>query len=117
MLDVRTGRYDLTPRAPRRICSDRNLERPVRKGRLDGKTLETIRAAYLRAVSERLTSEICLNGGRPPTIVISNGGTPILLVTSGRRTDSAPDNLSCWSGAATALSDLLEQTFPDAGQR
>ena len=116
-VDIRTGSYELTVRAPRRICSQRALDRPVRKGRLNNNALVAVRRAYWSAASDDLTSPDCMNGGPPTTVVVSNGGRPILLVVSGRRAESAPDQVGCWSNAATVLHDLLNRTFPEAAQR
>jgi hypothetical protein len=111
-LDLRTGRYALTPTAPRRVCENVGLERPVRKGRLAGRRLTAVRAAYLRVLSEGLESPVCQAGRRPQDyIVVSNGGTPILVVTSGRGSLSAPDELTCWSEAASGLHDILDEAF------
>jgi len=76
-----------------------------------------LRAAYLRVLSEGLESELCREGGRPRDLIISNGGTPILALTSGWATSSAPDDLSCWSEAATALHDALDRVFSPADYR
>src|SRR5258708_28858776 len=65
MLDLRTGRYSLTPRAPRGVCNDPKLERPVTHGTLAGGQLASARSAYLRAVSEGLKSSACRNGRHP----------------------------------------------------
>src|SRR4051812_5542306 len=110
-LDLGTGRYQATAGAPRNICRDPRLERPVRVGVLEGRGLARVRAAYLRALAEGLEQQICLNGGQPDQIVISNAGTPVLLVTDGARTRSAPRDLSCWTEAAGALHAVLEDLF------
>jgi hypothetical protein len=111
-VDLGTGRYSLTPRAPRRICHRDGLERPRRRGTLAGRRLAQVRAAYLRALSEGLKSQVCREGGRPrDVIVINNGGTPILVVTSGSGSQSAPDGLYCWSDAANALHITLDEVF------
>jgi hypothetical protein len=110
-LDLRTGRYELTHGASRRICSDRNLQRPVASGTLTAPRLADLRAAYLRALNEGLEDPVCRDGGRPARIVISNGGNAILVVASGSRTVSPPENRSCWSEAANALRSLLDHQF------
>lgn len=111
ILDLKTGRYTLTPRASRRTCQQAGLERPVVRGRLAGARLAGVRTAYLRSLSEGLESELCREGGRPENITISNGGTPVLVATNGSGSGSAPDDLSCWSEAATALHDALDEAF------
>jgi hypothetical protein len=111
MLDLRTGSYALTPRAQRSVCNDANLERPVIHGRLVGEQLAAARSAYLRVLSEGLESPVCRSGRRPNYIVISNGGPQILLVANGSSSISAPDDLTCWSEAATALHDALDRVF------
>jgi hypothetical protein len=113
MLDLRTGRYALTSRADRQVCNDPALERPVKRGVLTGKQLASARAAYLRAFSEGLDKSTCRDGHplRPDELVISNGGVRILVVASGSRTLPAPEELTCWSEAASALKDLLDHIF------
>jgi hypothetical protein len=113
-LDLRSGRYALTARAPHRTCGDPGLERPVVAGRLDPPRLETIRRAYERVLAEGLESPDCRNGRQPDRIVVSNGGTPILVVVSGAMQGSAPDSLTCWSDAANDLHALLDDSFPAA---
>jgi hypothetical protein len=110
-LDVRTGRYTFTPRASRRVCEDVTLERPVKRGRLTGVALAPIQTAYRRVLQEGFESQHCQDATRAQDIRISNGGTPILVLTTGRATASAPDDLSCWNDAASALHDLLDTTF------
>jgi hypothetical protein len=111
-LDLRTGRYEFTPRAPRRVCDEPGLERPVRTGRLGSKRLAILRAASLRVMARGFQSEACRDGTQPKDeIIISNGGTPIILLTTGAGTGSALEDLTCWSEAATALHDLLDETF------
>lgn len=118
-VDLRTGRYAVTPRAARRTCDDVGLERPVRKGALSSKTLAAVRAAYLRVLSEGLGDSLCLCrvGDGPRDIIVNNGGTPTLLLTTGRSSNSAPDDLNCWSAAATALHDILDEAFRSFHQR
>jgi hypothetical protein len=118
IVDLTTGRFDLTPRAPRHVCEKAGLERPRKKGRLAGMRLAELRAAYLQALSEGLESQACQEGNQPKDIVIiSNGGTPVLVVTSGRGSLSAPDDLTCWSKAANALYDHLDEAFESYQQR
>ena len=114
MLDLRTGEYTLTARAPRRVCHDTLVERTVTRGRLLQPRLKALRAAYARAKAQGLEKPDCQAGRRPNNYVISNGGTPVLVLTSGQRTLSAPDDLSCWSDAADALQSELDQAFPSA---
>ena len=110
-LDLRTGRYSLTPRAPRRLCDKPGLERPVRSGTLVKGSVESLRAAYQRVLAEGLENPVCREGGKLHDIIISNGGTPILVVATGRAVGLAPDDLSCWSEAATALHNALDRAF------
>jgi hypothetical protein len=117
MLDLVTGRYSLTPRAARPACSNRKLDRPIKKGTLSGTQLASIRAAYLRAVAEGLESQACIDG-QPHEIVISNGGTPILVVATGYATRSPPEDVGCWGDTANTLHDLLDRLFsPDDYRR
>jgi hypothetical protein len=113
-LDLVTGRYALTPRASRRVCGEAGLERPVTEGRLDADRLAAVRAAYLRVLAEGLENPECAEG--PPTdrIVVSNGGTPILVLATGAETGSPPEDLTCWSDAAFALHDALDEAFEGA---
>jgi hypothetical protein len=113
-LDLGTGRYTLTVTAPRRLCGRPDLERPIRTGRLDAAPLATIRSAYRLAAKEGLDG--CDNGS-PTTIIVSNGGTPVVVLTSGAGTMAAPDDLSCWSGSAHALHRALEDAFSSFRQR
>lgn len=117
MLDLRTGQYTLTARAPRRICNDVGLERPSTRGRLTGPSLEALRAAYDLAMIQGLENPDCQPSKRLNKFVISNGGTPVLVLTSGRGTLSAPGELSCWSDAADALHNELDHAFPLSRQR
>lgn len=116
-LDVRTGAYELTPRASRHVCNLAGLERPAIKGRLAGDRLAGIRTAFLRATSEGLESEICREGKKPDEIVITNAGPGILVATNGRASMAAPDDRSCWSRAARDLEQQLEEAFRDYHQR
>jgi hypothetical protein len=109
LLDLSNGEYSFTARAPRRICSNPNLERPRSKGRLPTRRLAELRSAYVRAQAEGLDS--CRNGRRGE-LIISNGGEQILTLTSGTRSTSAPDELGCWTGAALALHRALSEIFP-----
>lgn len=114
MLDLKTGRYALTRRAPRRLCNQIGLQRPVIHGTLVRAQLTTIRSAYLRVLSDGLENPACRDGGRPGNIVVDNGGLRVLVVTSGMATMSAPDDLACWSEAGTALQNAVDRIFsPD----
>lgn len=109
-VDLRTGDYAFTATAPRAVCQDENLERPVSEGRLTGARLRALRQGFQGAVTDGL--DFCRNGRRPEEeIVFSNGGLHVLVVTDGRHTDAAPSNLSCWTPAARSLHDRLYQTF------
>lgn len=111
-LDLSTGDYAFTARAARRACNNRDLQRPVVRGRLDAARLAAVQQAYRRALTEGL--DVCRDGGRPQRIVVSNGGKPILVLTSGVGTTAAPDDLSCWSEAGLALQRTLADTFPSS---
>jgi hypothetical protein len=113
-LDLRSGRYALTHRASRRVCNRSGLERPTRTGRLRSERLEAVRSAYRRLVAEGFESSDCEDGKHPDNIVVSNGGTPILVVATGAAQGSAPDDLTCWSEAASDLHALLDETFAAA---
>ena len=113
-IDLRSGRYALTARASRRVCSLAALERPVATGRLRSGRLEAVRAAFARAVADGLEGPECREGRRPDHIVISNGGPHVLVIATGAYQEGAPDDLTCWSDAAADLQDLLDETFPAA---
>ena len=113
-LDLRTGHYAFTDRAPRQTCNEARLERSVSMGTLGAERLAAVRVAYLRVLAEGFTNPVCREGGRPDTIIVSNGGTPILVLATGADTVSAPDALTCWSEAASALHDLLDDSFGSA---
>jgi hypothetical protein len=112
-VDLRSGRYELTVRAPRRICDEPGLERPVQKGKLTGDGLARLRSAYLRVLAEGLADPNCHkpNGPGPYQIILTNAGTPIMVVATGRSIGSAPDDLNCWNRAATTLHDVLDDVF------
>jgi hypothetical protein len=59
----------------------------------------------------------CQPGRRLNKVVVGNGGTPVLVLTNGRGTLSAPGELSCWSDAADALHETLDGAFSSAQQR
>ncbi len=109
-VDLRTGDYAFTARAPREVCNDENLERPVSEGRLGGPKLRALRQAFERAFREGL--DRCRDGRELDEVVISNGGPHILVLTDGRSTGAAPTDLSCWTDAAWALHHQLDDTFP-----
>lgn len=113
-LDLVSGRYALTPRASRRVCGEAELERPVTEGALDADRLAIVRAAYRRVLAEGLQNPECEDGPPRDLIVVSNGGTPILVLATGAATGSPPDDLTCWSEAAFALHDALDEAFASA---
>lgn len=110
-LDLSDGEFALTDRADREECQNPSLERLSRKGTLDKNDLKTLREAFDLAQREGLEATICQEGGKPDYIMISNGGLPTLVVTTGAATEHAPDKLECWSKPAEALHDLLETIF------
>lgn len=111
MIDLRTGRYSFTPRAPRIVCNEPGLERPIKKGKLTAQYLRSVRTAYLRVLSEGLRKKVCGVPGRPGWLFVNNGGTPILVLGTGSFSGAAPDDFSCWSEAATALHEALDEAF------
>lgn len=113
-LDLRSGRYALTERASRRVCGDFGTERRVVTGRLRSGRLEAVRSAYSRLLADGFEHPDCRDGKRPDHIIVSNGGTPILVIATGAFQAAAPGDLTCWSGAATDLQRLLDETFPAA---
>jgi hypothetical protein len=112
-LDLRTGQYAFTARAPRRVCNNMRLERPSTTGTLDAQRLAALRAAFQRVLNEGISSVACREGRRPRDIImITNGGIPILVLTTGSETMSASTDLICWSDAANSLHAALEEAFP-----
>lgn len=111
MIDLRTGRYTLTVRAPRDVCNKVGLERPTETGKLAGESLARLRAAHSRVLMKGFENPACLDGGKPKDFIITNAGTPIVVLATGIDTGSAPDDFSCWSEAASALHDALEDAF------
>lgn len=108
-LDLSTGEYTFTARAPRRTCHDPLLERPTRKGRLHPARLTALRSNHQRAQAEGL--DACQDG-REGRIIVSNGGKQILVLTSGVGATAAPDKLGCWTEAALSFHRALGDTFP-----
>ncbi len=115
-VDIRTGRYTVTLTAARRVCGDPLLQRPVRNGKLSPANLATLQAAYLRVLGQGLESKVCRDGGHPQEIIVDNGGTPLMALTTGQATGWPPEDIACWSEAATALHDLLDHIFPGADE-
>jgi len=116
-LNLGTGRYTVTAPRTWRTCTRPAFRRRVGTGVLAGDDLAAVRAAYGNAVAEGLEYPACRNGGRPDRIVISNGGTTILRLSSRGRTTSPPGNASCWSDAAWRLHRLLEDLFDPGAAR
>jgi hypothetical protein len=110
-LDLQTGRYLFTPTARVRDCHRAGLQRPVLSGRLAGPRLRLIRQAFTRAAREGLKTEACRNYEPQTEIVVSNGGTPLMMLTIGNSSGWAPEDLGCWTPAANALYERLEVTF------
>jgi len=114
-LDLMTRRYTVT--APR---TWRNCRRPafscrVRTGVLTETEIMPIRVTYDMGILG-LEHPVCQIGRRPEQIIISNGGTPILRLTDRGRTTSAPNDQTCWSGAASRLRCLLDDLFSPSGR-
>jgi hypothetical protein len=109
-LDLRSGRYELTPAAPRRGSRPSDTFR-VRGATLAAAQLEQVRAAFAAARAQGLTEPVCEAGGAPPRIVISNAGTPFMVLTGERGTSTASKDLGCWTGSAQTLHNILETTF------
>jgi hypothetical protein len=116
-LDLRSGRYEPIQGAARKICDEANLERPVKSGKLGANQLARIQEAYLRVLNEGFESKACRNGEKLDHIIVSNGGTPILVLTTGNFSAIAPENLTCWSDSANAFHKLLGKTFGSSRQR
>lgn len=110
-LDLQTGSYALTVRAPRPTCNKVDLERSVRTGTFSGESLARLRAASQRVVIEGMRNTDCRNGREPPGIVINNGGVPLIVLATGSGVAWTPDDLGCWSKGATALQAALDDAF------
>lgn len=108
-LDLGSGRYELTA-APRRGSRASGAVR-VRRATLAAAQLEQVRAAFAAARAQGLTEPVCEAGGAPPRIVISNAGTPYMVLTGERGTLTASKDRGCWTGTAQRLHDILEATF------
>jgi hypothetical protein len=109
-LDLVKGTYALTPRASRRVCQDRDLERPVLNGKLGKTDLAAARAAYARAVAEGLHDPTCRRD-KDTFIAIYNGGAKLMVVATGQRTSGASSDINCWSPAADALYETLNDIY------
>jgi hypothetical protein len=109
-LDLVKGTYALTPRASRRVCQDKDLDRRLVNGKLDKADLATVREAYARAVAEGLEDPTCRRD-KDTYVVIYNGGPRLLVVATGRATRGASSDINCWSPAADALYDTLNDVF------
>lgn len=109
-VDLETGDYAFTAPAPRTVCQNPRLERPVVEGRLSASQIGPLRQSFDRASEQGLNA--CQSGRRPSDVVISNGGLHVLVLNNGRATNAAPSELSCWSEAAWELHRLLDATFP-----
>lgn len=116
-LDLSAGRYALTRRAARPGCSDPTLNRPSVNDSLDRAGLAALRLAWERAQREGLENAACRAGGKPDDPIVSNGGTPVLILTSGAATIATPSDHSCWSDAALALHDTLERAVSPGDYR
>lgn len=111
-LDLETGRYLVIRRAPRKTCNESNPEREVASGILALGQLQRVRAAALLVQTDGALNSDCRAGGKPlDHVVISNGGTPHLLLSTDRAFTWAPDDLSCWSEAVHDLYNALGDTF------
>jgi hypothetical protein len=114
-LDLATGRYALDPQPPRGPAGA--ARPPTRRGRLHAADLAAIRGAFDTAFTQGLIDPACASGGPPPRIVVSNAATPVLALTRGTRTLTAPGNLGCWTEAANRLQGLLEGRFDAEARR
>ncbi|HEX8525641.1 hypothetical protein [Allosphingosinicella sp.] len=109
-LDLRTGRYEIVPAPPRSGARPAPRGR-TRRGALAPAPLAQARRAWHSALSEGLEHTRCRSGGPPPRIVVSNAGTPRMVLAGSDRTVSAPGQMGCWSASAERLHTLLETLF------
>ena len=107
-LDLATGTYQLSPARPRRAA--RGAPPPASlRGTLGAAQLSELRAAVDAAQTEGL--DRCADGRTPPEIIVSNAGTPRLVLNRGGGISSASEDLGCWTDSAQRLHQLLERTF------
>lgn len=114
-LDLRTGRYEIEP-APSRTASGPGARGPTLHGTLVGDRLDQVRRAWDSALSEGLEHPRCRSGDQPPRIVVSNAGTPRMVLADAGRTLIAPRQLGCWSQSAERLHTLMETLFDSQAQ-
>jgi hypothetical protein len=110
-LNLATGRYIVTPSPRWRTCRRPVWPRRVRTGILAAGDLAVVRAAYGQARSEGLEDPACRNGGRPPRVVLSNGGDRTLRLIVRRVPIVPPRDEGCWSDAASRLHRVLDDLF------
>lgn len=110
-LDLQTGEYFLTELAKREVCQNENLERPIVTGKLHQSDLSRVRLAFTSAEIDGLAIPECRNRRDPGFIIVTNGGVPMLALTTGAWTDNAPERLECWSKSANSFHDTLEEVF------
>jgi hypothetical protein len=116
-LNLDTGRYTVTAPRTWRVCRRPPFRSRVRMAVLAADALAAVQAAYRNALSEGLGNPACQTGVRPRAIVVGNGGTPSLRLTSSGRTMAAPNDFVCWSEAAWRLHRLLNDMFRPRGER
>jgi hypothetical protein len=112
-LDLRTAQFALTAGAARRVCNNIRLERPVVTGTLEKEQLNRVLAGFQRVQAEGVEKSVCRNGGRPDEVIVSNGGTPLIVLATGAETGWSPSDLTCWTDAAHSLHNVLEDIFSD----
>ena len=116
-LDLMSGRYIVTAPRTWRTCRRPAWDRRTRTGMLPSLDLVPLHVTYDMAMIGGLEHPLCRVGGRPEQIVISNGGRPVMRLTDRGRTTAAPDDRTCWTGAASRLQCLLEIAFGPGSRR
>jgi hypothetical protein len=110
-VDLDSGRYRWIVQRLRPECGHATSA-PVEEGQLAPNQQRIIRRAAERGLREGLISANCREGRQSPDVVISNASEPyILIVSTPRDAMSAPNDLTCWSDAATGLQRAMERIF------
>ncbi len=107
-LDLMTGRYTVTAPRTWRSCRRPAWAARTKTGVLTSLERVSIQVTFENAIGFGLEHPLCRGGGRPEQTVVSNGGRRIMRLTERGRTTVAPNDQSCWTGAASRLQCLLD---------
>lgn len=116
-LDLMTGHYTVTAPRDWRTCRRPSWALRTRAGMMTSLELVPIQVTFQNAIEGGLEHPLCRIGRRPEQIVVSNGGTPVMRLTERGRTTAAPNDRTCWTGAASRLQCLLETAFRPGERR